>query len=321
MARLIENVVGHVQSIDQLHSLIESKRWPHAMLFVGPSGIGKKKLALAFAQMLICKESSEACGVCGPCLRIEKQQSESLIFIQPDPEMARKAIKVDEVREVMHSLSLSSIGSSRVVIIDQAETMNDQASNALLKTLEEPFENVYFILIGEDIHSFLPTIRSRTQVMRFSTLSENDLKKIKPQRPSWSYLSSRGRVDQLELLTSKEGLEKREEALLYFEQFCDDPLFLLAPDWKIAFKDRAQAQFNIKCWMQIVRDLLVLKTQAQQFVLNTDQVARLKKLYQIQTKKLHRLAEVLLQSEMALKGNAEPLLVFENLWVKYARMD
>lgn len=321
MARLIEKIIGHEESISRLTLLRQSKRWPHALLFSGPSGIGKRKIALAFAQMLICPNDPEACGVCGPCLRVEKTQSESLILIAPDPELSKKVIKVDAVRRLLDSLSLASLGSARVVIIDQADSMNPQAANALLKTLEEPFEDVYFILIGEEIQSFLPTIRSRSQVMRFAPLTYENLKTIKPELPDWAYRSCRGQLDQLELLTSKEGISKREDALTLFENFCEDPQFLLSTEWKTAVKDRSQAQFSVKCWLQLVRDLLVLKTQAQQFVLNTDQVVRLKKLYQIHTQQLTRLSENLIQAERLLYGNADPVLVFENLWVKYARVD
>ncbi len=321
MARLIDSVVGHKTEIKRLMHLKESGRWPHALLFAGPSGVGKKKIALAFAQMLICPVKPDACGVCGACLRVAKMQSESLNFIQPDPEAAKAVIKVDAIRGLLDNLSFASLGSARVVIIDQAQTMNPQASNALLKTLEEPFENVYFILLGEEVQSFMPTIRSRSQVIRFAPLSAAELKMIKPGLPEWAYLSSRGRLDQLELLTSPEGVERREESLSLFEQFCEDPDFLISSGWKTQAKDRGQAMFNVKCWLQLIRDLIVLKTQAQQFVLNTDQVSRLKKLYQLQTRKLIQLSQNLIQAEQSLKGNADATLVFENLWVKYARVD
>lgn len=321
MARLIESLIGHEEQIERLRSLKASGRWPHAMLFVGPSSIGKKKVALSFAQMLVCSESPEACGVCGPCLRMAKQQSESLLLVQPDPEAARPAIKVDDIRSLLDQLSLASMGTARIVIIDKADTMNAQAANALLKTLEEPFENVYFILIGREVQSFLPTIRSRSQVLRFTALTEDQMRRIKPGEADWAYKSSRGQLDQLETLTSKDGMAKREEALALFEQFCLDPEFLLWPEWKSVLKERAQALFHLKCWLQMVRDLIVLKTQAKQFVMNTDQAERLKKLYQIQSRKLSDLSQNLMKAEQSLKGNADAVLLFESLWVRYARVD
>ena len=253
MARVIDTVIGHEVQISKLFRLKESGRWPHALMFVGPSGIGKNKVALAFAQVLVCEQSLTACGVCGPCLRIEKKQSESLVNLKPDPELSKPVIKVEKIRELLDSLSLASMGPARVVIIDQAQTMNAQASNALLKNLEEPTDNIFFILIANDTHQFLPTIRSRTQVIRFASLSYEQLKKIKPNLPDWAYRSSRGQMDRLELLVSDDGTEKRQQALNFFEQFCHHHNFLLDKSWRDSVKDRAWALFSINCWMQLVR--------------------------------------------------------------------
>lgn len=321
MARIIDSVVGHQTEIAQLFKLKKAGRWPHAILFVGPSGVGKKKIALGFAQSLVCETSPEACGVCGACLRIEKQQSESLSIISPDPELARPIIKIEKIRDLLDSLSLASMGTSRVVIIDQAQFMNAQAANALLKTLEEPSENIYFILIANDIHQFLPTIRSRVQVARFSALTYEQLKLIKPQLPDWTYRSCRGQIDKLEILSSPEGKTQREEALRFFEQFCSDKNFLMDKAWKDSVKDRTWALFSINCWLQLCRDAVILKTQAQKFILNTDQIERLKQTYEFSTKKLLWLCQNLILAEKEINSNFDTSLVFENLWIQYARLD
>lgn len=335
MGRLVSEVIGHTNQVQKLKNLLTSKRWPHGMLFVGPSGIGKKKLALSFAQMLICpkfdENRQEACGNCGACLRVEKQQSESLIVIQPDPESSRPLIKVEAIRQILDSLSLASLNGPRVIIIDKADYLNDQASNALLKTLEEPFENVFFILIGADLDSFLPTIRSRIQTFRFNSLSNEEMKQLRPDLPDWMYHCARGQIDMLDRLCSDEGVEKREHAFLFFERFCLDSEFLNATDWRLQFKERSFAQFNIKCWLQLIRDLLILKTELTETIfaetiltesiLNIDQHVRFKKLFSLSSKQLVFLADQLKQAELSLKANVESVLIFENMWVKYARMD
>lgn len=321
MARIIETVIGHEAEISKLFRLKEAGRWPHAVMFAGPSGIGKMQLALAFAQSLVCEQSVDACGVCGACLRIEKKQSESLIIIEPDPELSRPMIKVEKIRDLLNSLSYASISAARVIIIDQAQTLNAQASNALLKTLEEPTENIFFILIANDVQQFLPTIRSRTQVIRFSTLSYEQIKKIKPGLADWTYRSSRGQMDRLQLLSSPEGVAKREEALSFFERFCHDSHFLTDKSWKDSVKDRTWAIFSINCWLQMARDGVILKSQAQKFILNTDQVERLKQLYSLSVDKLLWLCNSLVLAEKDINANADAVLVFEDLWVQYARMD
>lgn len=321
MARLLDQIVGHEAVIEHLQHLKRTDRWPHALLFAGPSGIGKRQCALAFAQILICERQQQGCGECPACLRVAKKQSESLILIRPDESAAKPVIKVDVIRDLLSSLSLSALGVCRVVIIDEAHTMNPQAANSLLKTLEEPMENVYFILIGEDVQQFLPTIRSRTQVIRFSYLRETELQAIRPGLPQWSYRSSRGQLDRLSLLTTEEGLKKRDEALSLFEDFCQNKEFLLWSDWKTVLKDRGMAQFSVSCWQQIVRDLMVLKTASSQFILNTDQLLRFEQLSAVGSGRLSKLAQELIYAEQDLMMNADPVLVFESLWVKYDRMD
>lgn len=321
MARIIESVVGHQSEIAKLTLLREKNRWPHTMILVGPSGVGKMKIALAFAQSLVCENSKNACGVCGPCLRIEKKQSESLKILTPDPEAAKASIKVEQIRELLQSLSLSNLGAAQVVIIDDAHLMNQQAANALLKTLEEPTENVYFILIGHDIHQFMPTIRSRAQTHRFSVLTYEQLKTVKPNIEDWIYRCARGQVDKVEVLATEDGKSRREEALVLLDQFCSDPYFLTDKDWKDQVKNRQYAVGSLNFWLQMVRDAVVLKTQAKKFVLNTDQTARLKTLFEISTEKLLFLSQYLVFAERDINANADPVLVFENMWVKYARVD
>lgn len=321
MARIIDAITGHQNEIRKLLSLRQNNRWPHAFIFAGPSGIGKFKMALAMAQTLVCENSNDACGVCGPCLRIEKMQSESLHVIQPSTDTAKPAIKVEAIRDLLESLSLSGLGIARVVIMDSAQLMNEQASNAFLKTLEEPSENIFFILIAQDILQFMPTIRSRTQAMRFSALSADELKKIKPGQPDWAYRSSRGRLDVLDSLTSQEGISRREDALSLLEQFCFDSEFLIKGAWRTGIKERSWALFNVRQWLQMCRDVLVLKTEKKSFVLNTDQSERFKKLYEISSRKLLKFADLLVAAEKEISANVEPTLVFDSLRVKYDRMD
>lgn len=321
MARVIDSVIGHQDEIQKLFQLKQKGRWPHAIMLVGPSGIGKKKIALGMAQVLVCENSSDGCGQCGACLRIEKLQSESLNVIEPDAELARPVIKVEKIRSLLDSLALANLATARVVIIDQAHLMNPQASNALLKTLEEPTDNVFFILLAPDIHQFLPTIRSRSQVMRFHALSYDQLKQVKPQQPDWAYRACRGRVDLLTSLVSRDGAEKRDESLTFLEQFLTDEEFLLDKGWRDIVKDRAWAIFCVNCWMQLIRDAIVLKVQANQFILNTDQSERLKQFFTLSESKLNWLGEQLVRVERDINANADTALAFEDLWVRYARVD
>lgn len=319
MANVKQQILGHTVQMETLWSALQNQKLPHALMFVGPNSIGKKKVALALAQALLCERTTamevEACGQCGSCKRVANQQSENLRLLQPEGTQ----IKVDQVRDLLDYLSLASFDQNRVIIIDQAHMMNQQAANSLLKTLEEPSSGVYFILIGPDVSLFLPTIRSRSQVIRFSALTNEQLKQIKPGAPSWSYNCARGQVDRIELLASSEGSERREAALALLENFWLGPDFLSEQKWRDLVKDREQAQLTVSIWTSVMRDLLVLKSHANKFVLNVDQPERLKKLFPIQNRKISDFSVALMQAEKDLIGHADPVLLFESMWVRYAR--
>jgi DNA polymerase III subunit delta' len=322
MAQLISSVIGHHIQIENLKFAIAENKFPHALIFSGPQSIGKKKVAMALAQILICedknktdKKISDACGVCGSCLRVEKNRSENLKIISPDG----AAIKADQVRDILDYLSLSNFGKNRVIIFDQAHLMNPTAANMLLKTLEEPNSNVYFILLGPEVSNFMTTIKSRSQVIRFSALSTDQLQSIKPNLPNWAYSCARGQVAQLDQLTSDDGQKLREESLLILEHFWNDQEFLTSEDWKKSVKDRENARQILNMWTTMIRDVLVLKTSAQKFIMNLDQSVRLKKLFQISTLKISDFSTALLQADRDLAGNGDTVLIFESLWVKYAR--
>lgn len=323
MARLMDGLIGHKTQIENLKHAASFQKLPHAMIFSGPSSVGKKKCAIALAQVLICENnnlknappSDSACGECGSCLRAAKLQSEDLKIIQPDG----AAIKAEQVRDVLDYLSLSNFGKNRVVIFDQAHLMNPTAANSLLKTLEEPYPNVFFILIGPEVSNFMSTIRSRSQVIRFSSLTQDQLQAIKPGHPVWAYSCARGQVEQLEQLTSADGQKLREDSLQILEMFWSDPEFIFSEDWKKTVKDREQARQMVHLWQTMIRDVLLLKTSAQKFVMNLDQSNRLKKLYQISTQKISDFSTGLLVLDRDLVGNCDSTLAFEALWVKYAR--
>lgn len=323
MARLIESVFGHEEQIQSLIQLKKQERWPHAFLFVGPASVGKRKLAVAFAQILICEQAEVACGVCGPCLRVAKEQSENLTIIEPDASLAKPVIKVDAIRGLLDSLALSSLGGKRVVVINEAHTMNPQAANTLLKTLEEPFENVFFILLGQSVQQFLPTIRSRSQVLRFSSLSVETLKRIKPGLPEWAYRGSRGQISRLTQMTSNEGLEKRAEAFDFLQQFIEDTEFLKDQQWRLNAKDRNWAAMTVATWLQSLNDALMAKAQGaseSQAMMSDIQLAQVEKLAPVSSEKLLKLANELVQAEKDIAGHLDPVLVFEKMWVDYARM-
>jgi DNA polymerase III subunit delta' len=309
MASLMALVIGH----NEQKQMLAGSQLPHAMVFAGPNGVGKMKLAMAQAQKLIC-EHRTGCGVCGSCLRVEKNQSENLRVIAP----SGPQIKIDQVREVLEFLSFASGGQNRVVILDQAHTMNSQAANSLLKTLEEPPENVFFILITPDVRLLMPTIRSRSQIVSFHSLSVDDLKKIEPGLPAWMYKSARGQAGKLSQFQDGEALNQRNTDLSFFEHFWTNEKFIIETQIKEFAKDRTTAGQILKHWYSFTRDLLVLAQGERDSVLNSDQLSVLMRLDFISVEKLYDFSHSL-QTAIYDIDKLDLTLLFETLWVKHAR--
>ncbi len=153
---------------DRIISLRESGKLPHALLFRGPSGTGKVHFAQALAQRLLCMAPVDgvACGHCKYCLLFAVHTHPDFFMVQP--EEGSRAIKVEQIRELIGFASRKAqFEGFRVVLIHPAEAMNVNASNALLKCLEEPGGNTLIMLVTHQASQLLPTVRSRCQCVDF----------------------------------------------------------------------------------------------------------------------------------------------------------
>jgi len=183
-------LLGHTREIDKLRLGAASGRLAHAYAFVGPSGIGKKRFAFEFAKCLLCDRHSDAeldsCGQCSSCQQVAAQTHPDLLTVSLPEGKSELPIKLfigeKDTRGkegLCHDLSLKPMSARRrVAIIDDAEWMNDEAANALLKTLEEPPPNSVLILIATSTDRLLATIRSRCQVVTFQPLTSADIQKL-----------------------------------------------------------------------------------------------------------------------------------------------
>lgn len=162
---MLNNIYPWQQSTwQQLMRMVSKNRLPHALLFIGEKGLGKRELAERFASSILCLSFSQLGEACGQC------QSCHLSKIKTHPDLMRieseqgHAIKVDSIRELTDFVNHTALlGGYRVIIIDPADSMNINASNALLKTLEEPTPNTLLILITDKNVNLPATIKSRCQ--------------------------------------------------------------------------------------------------------------------------------------------------------------
>ncbi len=166
------NILGQEKAKRIVRQALSKGRIPHAYLFSGIPGVGKTSLGRAIAAYLNCKnrEQNEACGQCRTCNQIERNNHPDLTVIQSEGD----SIKIKQVREIQESMRFAPFsGQFRVIIIDQADTMTEEAANAFLKTLEEPPPRNLLILNATEPDNLLPTIVSRCQRVAFVPLEAN----------------------------------------------------------------------------------------------------------------------------------------------------
>lgn len=188
---MLDSLVGNERAKETLRRMLGHGRVPGALLFTGEEGLGKRLFALELARALNCRarKGVEACGVCSACMRIGR-------FELPDPDDRDEHLKVvwSEFRDVgqlqpyKRNILVNAVrdlerecnfrpaeGAARVFLVEDADSLNESSSNALLKTLEEAPPTSHLILITSRPASLLPTIRSRCQTVRFAPLAVEEL--------------------------------------------------------------------------------------------------------------------------------------------------
>ena len=182
------HILGQQPAIDYLSRALAADRLPHGLIFAGPIGVGRYTAALALAKVFLAVKPDDSASIAKVAPLIDARTHPDFHYVtkeqvrELDGKSANKAIQfsVDVVREriLLPASKKSALGIGKVFIIEEAEAMNAQAQNALLKTLEEPSGRTLIILLSDQPHALLSTVRSRAQTVRFSPLAEPDAIKI-----------------------------------------------------------------------------------------------------------------------------------------------
>jgi len=273
------NLIGHEWAVDMLKKHVINGTTRHAYLFAGAPGLGRRSLALRFAQALNCQTPLDAgipCGTCRDCRQIEAMQQADLTVIQADSEGG--TLKVDQIRETRRTLILKPYQSKyRVAIFLRFQEANDNAANALLKTLEEAPSYAVLILTADNPEQLLPTIVSRCEVLRLRPLPIEDVRRnlenrgLETDRANLIAHISGGRPGYARQLIERESLlEKREECL-------NDLQSLIAASRveKFAYadklsKDKESMRQAILIWLSYWRDVMLRTAQAKTPLVNVD---------------------------------------------------
>lgn len=178
----LDRMVGHEGVLAILRQSIVRDSTGHAYLFYGPPGVGKATMAWAFVQAMVCSKrvgtaAVSGCGACSACLKVARNIHCDVVSVGISE--GKTLIGVDQIRELASFFSLTPMESSwKAAILDDAADMHESAANALLKTLEEPPAGSLLILVTHRMGRVLPTLRSRCQKIRFSSLTTSDLRRV-----------------------------------------------------------------------------------------------------------------------------------------------
>ncbi len=164
----LREILKQEPAVNLLTLALKKDRLSHAYLFTGPRGVGKETTAWAFLFHLFCEKNKDnPCGECRVCKKLEKEIHPDIQIVYPE----KREITIKQIREVINFLKYRPLEARyKVILIRDADKLNPEAGNAMLKSLEEPPTYAIFILITENFSRLLPTIISRSQIVRFRSL-------------------------------------------------------------------------------------------------------------------------------------------------------
>ena len=222
-----ENLIGHATTADYLKKNIANEKFPHAVIFSGEEGIGKRLAAEICAAALLCENQKDGspCGVCENCRLVAARSHPDFYVVEPEETKATRNIKIGQIREMQSEAALRPINSARrVIIIDGAELMNNAAANCLLKTIEEPPSQTIFILLTASRSTLLMTIRSRCMTVNFDKIPVEEIRNVLIERGVESSEAENlsviadGSLGRALKLKESGGAQLREQALEIIEK-------------------------------------------------------------------------------------------------------
>lgn len=340
MIELSDNwgIIGHEWAVEFLRRSIAANRLAHAYLIGGPEGVGKALLALRLAQALNCESAGvDPCLRCPACRRIERGNHPDVRIAGMATQAAsakaedaarQKELKIDTVREWQRDVMLKPYeGRRRVFILHDAEKLNEAASNAMLKTLEEPPPYATLILVAHTAGSLLPTIVSRCQLLRLRPLPRAQVARALREKynltagdaellAAWSG----GRIGwALRMVNARDELAARQDQLAELLALADQPLaarLRWAEERAKAYRagDQTAVFEMLDLWQSWWRDVLLTAAGCPQAVSHIDRrndLAAAAAQYAIPD--LHAFVSGISLAAQRLRDNVNPQLALEGV--------
>ena len=348
-----ESILSQEGPVRILTRLLEKEKIPHAFLFTGIDGVGKRMTAMTFAMALNCTGaentsdtrpgglekdspsinagtgSERPCGVCRSCRKIQAGSHPDILIVEPDGAM----IKIQQIRNLIQTLALKPYEAGvRTAIIGQSHTMNPAAGNALLKILEEPPYRTILILTAPQTRDMLPTIVSRCRQIRFNPLSQQHIQFLLEKNQQMDGVKARiaatmaGGSYSNAVIKCRDNWVNHRHWLLAGGGFDrPDMLNRMTPQVLLAFseklagnKDLALASLGvIALWL---RDLMVWRYKPDS-VINKDLKDRIREAARTRTvSQLAGMLDAVIQARRDIRANMNVRLSLDMMMLKLARI-
>ena len=264
-----ENILGQREPKRRLRRLLETDRLPHALLFSGPEGVGKRRTAEALAAALLCSSpaAGHPCGTCESCRAFSRGIHPDFFFVVPEAVgKGARSIRIEAMRALGSALARPpELAPRQVALIDDAQRMNEAAANSFLKTLEEPTGDVVFLLVTGMRAALLDTIVSRCLEIPFGPLALPELSEVlrrhgvEAEKAAALAALANGSAGRALALHVEGALRRREEAVSLLARLPQiPPLSLWAEGKKWGALSREEAGEWLRSLRLTLRDVLAL---------------------------------------------------------------
>lgn len=263
------NILGQREPKRRLRRLLETDRLPHALLFSGPEGVGKRRTAEALAATLLCSSpaAGHPCGTCESCRAFSRGIHPDFFFVVPEAVgKGARSIRIEAMRALGSALARPpELAPRQVALIDDAQRMNEAAANSFLKTLEEPTGDVVFLLVTGMRAALLDTIVSRCLEIPFGPLALPELSEVlhrhgvEAEEAAALAALADGSAGRALALHVEGALRRREEAVSLLARLPQiPPLSLWAEGKKWGALSREEAGEWLRSLRLTLRDVLAL---------------------------------------------------------------
>lgn len=318
------NTNNNPSMFEYFERVITHQQLSHGYAFTGPNDSLKTQVTQYIIKSLACQSGEPCpCGSCSMCQRIERNQFADVLYVKPEG----LNIKVDQIRQLKDWLSTSPVEANfKFAVIEQAETMNAAAANALLTFLEEPLADIYLILYSSDFYKLLPTIQSRVQQLYFRQDYQPDFaEQLLEQGINSSHVSiiqafPMDMVNELIETYDSESFNEWIKALNYFYQLLvQKDLYAF-----VSIQTHLKYQLTVQTALLGLEYLTVLNHAVLMTQVNSNDqtdfqsfyIQELLKRNVLDIKRLLKLNQELVECRQHIQANVSPQLAFETLALK-----